>query len=95
MQARITRREFVTRVAVLSGVGAVAPFSFVRRATATTDLHRFVRQQSAPAVTPGVAVAVVRGDEVVFATGAGWADIEQGIRVTPDTVSCSRRSRRR
>ena len=86
MEARITRREFVTRAAVLSGVGAVAPFSFVRRAAATTDLHRFVRQQMRQAVTPGVAVAVVRGDEVVFATGAGWADIEQGIRVTPDTV---------
>jgi len=58
----------------------------VRRASAATDLDRFVRQQMRQAVTPGVAVAVVRGDEVVFATGAGWADIEQGIRVTPDTV---------
>ena len=86
MQARITRREFVTRAAVLSGVGAVAPFSFVRRAAATTDLHRFVRQQMHQTVTPGIAVAVVRGEEVVFATGAGWADIEQGIRATPDTA---------
>ena len=86
MHARITRREFVTRAAVVSGLGAVAPFSFVRRAAATTDLHRFVRQQMRQAVTPGIAVAVVRGDEVVFATGAGWADIEQGIRATPHTV---------
>ena len=86
MDARITRREFVTRAALVSGVGAVAPFSFVRRAAATTDLHRFVRQQMRKAVTPGVAVAVVRGEEIVFASGAGWADREQGIRVTPHTA---------
>jgi CubicO group peptidase (beta-lactamase class C family) len=86
MNARITRREFVTRAAVVSGVGALAPFSFVRRAAAASDLHRFVRQRMLKAVTPAVAVAVVRGEEVVFATGAGWADIEQGIRATPDTA---------
>jgi CubicO group peptidase (beta-lactamase class C family) len=86
MDARNTRREFDTRAALDSGVGAVAPFAFVRRAAATTDLHRFVRQQMHKAVTPGVAVAVVRGEEIVFATGAGWADREQGIRVTPDTA---------
>jgi CubicO group peptidase (beta-lactamase class C family) len=34
---------------------------------------------------PGVSVAVVRGDEVVYRRGFGWADREAGIEATPDT----------
>jgi CubicO group peptidase (beta-lactamase class C family) len=86
MNARISRREFIARAAVVSGAGAIAPFSFVRRAAAASDLHRFVREKMFEAITPGIAVVVVRGEEIVFATGTGWADREQDIRVTPDTV---------
>ena len=69
------------------GVGAVAPFSFVRAALGSTnDLGRFVREHMRRALAPGLAVAVVRGEEIVWSIGAGWADREKGIRVTPDTA---------
>lgn len=82
---RVSRREFV-RSAGIAAVGVVAPFSFVRTVSARTDrLHRYLKQKLADCNTPGIAVAVVRGDEVVFADGVGWADRKHGLRVTPQT----------
>jgi CubicO group peptidase (beta-lactamase class C family) len=85
---QIARREFLRRASLVAGTVAISPFAFVRDATARTRpaLHRFVREQMLAALTPGIAVAVVRGDEIVWSTGAGWADIEQGIRARPDTA---------
>jgi CubicO group peptidase (beta-lactamase class C family) len=81
----LSRREFV-RSAGIAAVGVVAPFSFVRSASARTDrLHRYLKQKLAECNTPGIAVAVVRGDEVVFADGVGWADREHRLRVTSQT----------
>jgi CubicO group peptidase (beta-lactamase class C family) len=83
---RLSRREFLGGT-IATGLGAIAPFAFVRSARADPlDLHRFVRQQMLRAMTPGIALAIVQGDEVVWSTGAGWADREQGIRATPHTV---------
>jgi CubicO group peptidase (beta-lactamase class C family) len=67
---------------------AISPFAFVRGAAAGTRpaLHRFVREQMLAALTPGIAVAVVRGDEIVWSAGAGWADIAQGIHARADTA---------
>ncbi len=85
--APLTRREFVARAAVVAGVGAVAPFSIVKAASARTDeLKRYLRRKRVEANTPGIAVAVVREEEIVWSAGVGWADREQGIRATSDTV---------
>jgi CubicO group peptidase (beta-lactamase class C family) len=83
----LTRREFVARAAVVAGVGAIAPFSIVKTASARTDeLKRYLRRKRVEANTPGIAVAVVRDDEVVWSAGVGWADREAGIRATSETV---------
>lgn len=37
-------------------------------------------------LSPGMAIAVVRGTEVIYARGFGFADIEQKRPVTPDTI---------
>jgi serine beta-lactamase-like protein LACTB, mitochondrial len=34
---------------------------------------------------PGLSVAVGVGDDIVWAEGFGWADLEKQVRVTPDT----------
>jgi CubicO group peptidase (beta-lactamase class C family) len=87
IEPRRSRREFLARTALVAGVGAIAPFSFVPSATAgTAELHRFIRDKMRQAHTPGLAVAVVRGGNVVWSAGAGWANQERGIRVTPETV---------
>jgi CubicO group peptidase (beta-lactamase class C family) len=83
---QVSRRDFL-RYSAVATIGAIGPFSFVRSANARSlHLDRFVREQMRRAMTPGISVAIVRGDEVVWSTGAGWADREQGIRVTPHTV---------
>ena len=83
---QITRRRFVTGAAVASGA-AIAQFSFVRSATARSrDVAGFVRKKFHEAQTPGLAVAVVRGEQLVWSTGLGWANIDRGIEVTPDTA---------
>ena len=84
----VSRREFIARATLVAGVGAIAPFSFVRTITrpGTDELRQYLRKKLAEANTPGISVAVVRGDEVVFSTGVGWADRERGIRTTSDTV---------
>jgi len=81
----ISRRDLLVRAATVGSVGAIAPFTFLRRASAAS-LHRFVRDKMVEAHTPSVAVAVVRGGRVVFSSAAGWADREHGIRATPRTA---------
>ena len=83
---RISRREFL-RVGTVGGAGAIASFGFVPGAAAGgRRLHRFVREKMLEASTPSVAVAVVRGEDVVWSSAAGWANRERGIRATPHTV---------
>lgn len=49
-------------------------------------IDRFVQAQLARHHVPGLALAVVRDGRVVRAQGYGLADIERGVRVTPETV---------
>ena len=82
-----SRREFLSNAAKAAAVGLAAPTLLTRRASAGTDsLHRFLLRALAEADTPGIAVAVVRGDEIVYSAGVGWADTEAGIPVTPQTA---------
>ncbi len=49
------------------------------------DLDAFIARAMATDVTPGLAVAVVRGSDVIYAKGFGFADKERGRRATADT----------
>jgi CubicO group peptidase (beta-lactamase class C family) len=83
---QITRRRFVTGAAV-AGAAAIAPFSFARSATAsTTHVENFVKEKFREARTPGLAIAVIKGEQLVWSTGLGWANIDRGVRATPDTA---------
>ena len=88
MTADLSRRAFLQRSALVAGAGVVAPFSFIRDARATDDLalQRYLERQVDIVKTPGIAAAVVRGDQVVWSAGAGWADIERSIPTSRDTV---------
>ena len=71
----------------MAGAGVIAPFSFVRAASAQTDeLEQYLHRKLVEANTPGIAVAVVRGDEIVWSAGVGWADRERRIRATRNSV---------
>jgi CubicO group peptidase (beta-lactamase class C family) len=81
----LSRREFIRSTGILAAA-TIAPFSFVPSACARTDhLHRYLQQKLDACNTPSLAVAVVRGDDIVFADAVGWADREHRLRATPQT----------
>jgi CubicO group peptidase (beta-lactamase class C family) len=89
---RSSRRTFLANVAKAAVVGAAAPAALVRPASALPSparrdaLHRFLVRKLVEVDTPGITVAVVRGEDIVYAAGVGWADRERGVRATPDTA---------
>jgi CubicO group peptidase (beta-lactamase class C family) len=56
-----------------------------RDSALTQDLDAFIARALATDVTPGMAVAVVRGTDIIYAKGFGFADKEAGRRVNADT----------
>lgn len=50
------------------------------------ELRRYIEQEQAAWQVPGLALAVVRGDEVLLAEGFGLRDVAGGLPVTPDTL---------
>jgi len=50
------------------------------------DVDVFVKTVMSAAGTPGMAIAVVRGDQAILVKGYGFADIERGIPVTENTA---------
>src|SRR5262249_7735984 len=57
-------------------------------------LDAFVEQVMKDWHVPGLAVAVVKDGQVVYAKGFGYRDVKRGLKVTPDTLfaigSCSK-----
>lgn len=62
------------------GVPAQGPASW------TPQIDRALEKFMALDLAPGMAVAVVRGRDVVYLKGFGYADVELGRGVTPQTV---------
>ena len=50
------------------------------------DLEKVVLEELKETNTPGAAVAVVRGDRVIYAKGFGISNVETGATVTPDML---------
>ncbi|MGH2635093.1 MAG: serine hydrolase domain-containing protein [Actinomycetota bacterium] len=81
-----TRREFLGLTAGAAGLG-LAPLARTspRPAMAErTDLDGFVRGQMTAGRLPGLAAAIVRDGELVWARGYGLANIPRGLRAGAD-----------
>ncbi|MGD2142701.1 MAG: serine hydrolase [Candidatus Bathyarchaeota archaeon] len=50
------------------------------------SLERFVSAELESRKHPGSSVAVVDGDEIVWSRGFGYANIEEGLEATPETI---------
>jgi len=64
-------------------VGAAEPPPLEERLDALVDELDRRRQELH---VPGLAIAVVRGDEVILARGLGFADLDKQVPVTPETL---------
>ncbi|WP_293864765.1 serine hydrolase domain-containing protein [Steroidobacter sp.] len=49
-------------------------------------LDSLLTQATADGGKPGIAVAIQRGNQVIYSKGFGYADVEHRVPVTPDTV---------
>ncbi|OPA77395.1 penicillin-binding protein [Paenibacillus selenitireducens] len=50
------------------------------------NIHSFIEQQMNVWKVPGLAVVVIKDQEVIMAEGFGYRDVEEGLRVTPETL---------
>ena len=57
-----------------------------QRDTKADTVDRYVAAELARQHVPGMSLAVVRAGKVIKAKGYGWADLENDVRVTPETV---------
>ena len=76
-------------LALVSAALLVSALASPLRAQPTPDfseLERTALDEMVATGTPGLAVAVIRGDRVVFARGLGVANVETGAPVMPDTL---------
>ncbi|MBS3965906.1 MAG: serine hydrolase [Truepera sp.] len=54
--------------------------------TAVKRLEQIVFDKMAASGLPGLSLALVAGDQVIYARGFGQRDLEQGLAATPDTL---------
>ena len=78
-------RVFLVATLVAATSSAAAQTAQRNESTAG-DIDTFIGRVMATGLTPGLAVGVVRGSDVIYAKGFGFADRESGRSVTADTL---------
>ena len=86
MNPRMTTRAVATTIALALGFAPSSAAPAFASSGIGADLDSLVRSCMAIDATPGMAVAVVRGKEVIWERGYGHADREAGREVTPTTA---------
>jgi CubicO group peptidase (beta-lactamase class C family) len=76
----------VTALLSLVGLGASC------RADEFDNVRDRIRQYIDKEGVPSISIAVVKGDEIAWEEGFGWADVEHQIRATPHTAYRTARS---
>jgi CubicO group peptidase (beta-lactamase class C family) len=79
------RRSVVTVIALALCAGNVSP-AVAQDAAALERRVDSLFARHAAGLVPGVAVAVIRNDAVIFRKGYGYADLEHRIPITPSSV---------
>ncbi len=80
------RSGFSIVLAVLLSCGAGFPASQAQQASPFSELEKVIVDELKATNTPGASLAIVRGDQVVYAKGFGTSNIETGAPVTPDML---------
>lgn len=76
-------RQTTLVVATLVVLLVAAPLA---PAADAADIDRFLERQMRKARVPGMSVAVLADGQLAWAEGYGWADIDNRVPVTPDTL---------
>jgi CubicO group peptidase (beta-lactamase class C family) len=65
---------------------AISALTDARAAPTKGDIDRFLRTEMVRGGPPGMSVAVVRDGRVEYARGFGYADLQNRVKATPETV---------
>jgi CubicO group peptidase (beta-lactamase class C family)/D-alanyl-D-alanine dipeptidase len=57
-----------------------------RYTTAVAALERYIEHEMKDKAIPGLSIALVDGDRIVWSRGFGWEDAERKVPATPETV---------
>ena len=87
-----SRRRFFVGLAICFAVAIASPVAFGQKkgtedlASRLDKLEKRIEEERKKQHIPGVAIAVVKDDKVVFSKGFGYSDIETERPVTPATL---------
>lgn len=73
---------------VFAGCGSAGETTEIRAFSGADSLDAFIqRAMGAVPVVPGLSIAVVHGEDVIYLAGFGHRDVEAGLSMAPSTVS--------
>src|SRR5688572_22412595 len=78
------RRGLIAIVLLLTSIGVV-PHAAHSQTTRFNAVRRLIQDGLARDSAPGLAIAVARGDSILWEEGFGWADREARVPATPHT----------
>ena len=87
-----SRRRFFVGLAICFGVAIASPAAFGQKkgtddlVTRLANLEKRIEEERKKQHIPGVAIAVVKDDKVVFSKGFGYSDMKTEQPVTPETL---------
>lgn len=73
-------------ISALVGCATAQSPSIISSGSTTSSLDSTLADIFALDLAPGMAIAVVRDTQVIYAKGFGWADVEARRAVTPQTI---------
>jgi len=82
MASRVSRRRFCE----LASLSAASLILDGRDAFAEPDLDQSIRELLGVGYRPGMAACRVDGKRVTWSAGFGWADLENKVAMTPDSI---------
>ncbi len=91
-QCSESRRRFFVGLAICFGVAIASPAAFGQKkstddlVTRLANLEKRIEEERKKQHIPGVAIAVVKDDKVVFSKGFGYSDMKTEQPVTPETL---------
>jgi len=82
MLTSINRRDFLKTSLAAGGAFLFGLDAFF----IPDDLDTFIKEVMEKSHLPGLSACIVRNSNIIWSKGYGWADIENKISMTPDTV---------
>jgi CubicO group peptidase (beta-lactamase class C family) len=86
LKGDVSRRKLLAGLAVGGAAAVAGPIAPARATSTRSGLHAFIEEKAKASHLPSLATAVVKGEQLTWASGIGWANFERNVRADRDTV---------